>query len=202
MKLYTAKASPFGRTVEIVVRELALDEDVEVMATVVAPAKDNPEFQAINPLRKIPTLVLEDGTVLPDSTLICRYLAERVGDAHLFAVGAPNHFSMLAQYYVAKGIAECAVSTRYETFARPQEVRWESWASDQLGRVDAALANFERDPPATPGRLTIAAVALAAALGYLDFRFADFGWRERYPSLVGWLDPIAERPSFQATAPA
>lgn len=201
MKLYTAKASPFGRTVEIVAHELGLHEDIELVPTTVAPTKANDAFQAVTPLRKIPALELDDGTTIVDSTVIAEYLAARVGNAHLFAREAPHEWQVRSDYATAKGVAECAVATRYETFARPEPLRWSAFVDDQMDKIDAALARFDATPPESDGRLTIADIALGAALGYLDFRFAEHGWRDKFANLARWLEPLEERPSFVATQP-
>jgi glutathione S-transferase len=200
MKLYTAKASPYGRTVEIVAHELGLHEDLDIVPTTVAPGRDEKPFQALNPLRKIPALVTESGELVVDSAVIAEYLCARVGDGRLFARGAPDHIAVLTDYSLARGIADAALVVRYETTVRPEGARWGALVDDQMGRIEATLARFDRDPPAR-GRLTIADIALAAALGYLDFRFADFAWRRRYGGLVTWLEPIAGRESFRATQP-
>lgn len=202
MQLYTTPATPFGRTVEIVARELDLTGDIEIVPTTVAPTKDNPEYQAVNPLRRIPALVADDGTLITDSALIAQYLAEKAGDRTLFAVDAPDRWAILNDYMIAKGVCECLVSARYEGFVRPEARRWQPWTDDLLKKVHAALARFEAAPPATGGGLTIAAIALGAALGYMDFRFAAEPWRERYPNLAAWYAALDERPSFAGTRPA
>ncbi len=203
MKLYTAGASPFGRTVELVAYELGLHDDIEIIQTKVAPASPNKDFQATAPLRKIPALVTEDGTVLGESGLITQYLAARVGDTHLYAQNSPDHWQVMSDYMLAKGMADCAVACRYELAVRPEEKRWQPWVDDQLDKIDAGLAHFAKQPPASDGRLTIAAIALGAVLGYLDFRFGDIvDWRGKYPALQEWTVPLFARPSFEATKPA
>ena len=202
MKLHTAKASPFGRTVEIVAHELGLHEDIEIVATKVVPADPNRSFQALTPLRKVPALELEDGQIIVDSTVIAEYLAARVGDHRLFARDSAERWTVLTRYVTARGISECAVAARYEIAVRPEEFRWPAWSDDQMDKISAALALFDTAPPSPSGRLTIADISLGAALGYLDFRFPDWGWRSRYPQLVAWLEPLNARPSFAATRPA
>ncbi|MCF3935544.1 glutathione S-transferase family protein [Acuticoccus sp. M5D2P5] len=201
MKLYTTRATPFGRTVEIVAHELGLHEDIELVETVVAPAKPNPDYLAVTPLRKIPALVVEDGTLIVDSAVITDYLAARVGDTRLFARSSPDHWKVLSRYAIARGIADCAVGSRYEIAARPEDKQWPFWIEDQFERVTAGLGVFEADLPPASGSITIADIALGAALGYLDFRFADYGWRDRFPNIAAWMKPIEARPSFVATCP-
>lgn len=201
MKLYTAKASPFGRTVEIVAHELGLHAAMEIVPTAVAPAKPNPEFQKVTALRKIPALVTDAGTLVVDSPVIAEYLADCAGDRVLFARQREDRFAVLARYAIARGVAECAVAARYETAARPEDKRWQGWIDDQLAKIRAALDSFEADPPASSDEPTVADFALAAALGYLDFRFTDMGWREGRPRLAAWYPSMAERPSLTATRP-
>ncbi|MEM9222106.1 MAG: glutathione S-transferase family protein [Pseudomonadota bacterium] len=202
MKFFSAKATPFGRTVELVAYELGIHGELEIVPTTVAPTTENPGYQALNPLRKIPALVLDDGTLLTDSGLITRYLASRVGDSQIFADGSPDHWRVMNDYMLAKGTADCLVAARYEGAVRPEAARWPAWLADQLAKAHAVLAYFEKAPPATGGeRLTIAAIGLGAALGYMDFRFPDEGWRGRYPALATWAEPVFSRPSFVATRP-
>ncbi len=201
MKLYTTPATPFGRTVEIVARELDLMDDIEIVPTAVAPTKENPEYQALNPLRRIPALVADDGTLIVDSALIAQYLAAFAGNRTLFGDDAPDRWAMLNDFMIAKGVCECLVAARYEGFVRPEARRWLPWTEDLFNKVHAALARFEAAPPATGEGLTIAAIALGAALGYMDFRFSAEAWRERYPALAAWHAELDERPSFAQTRP-
>jgi glutathione S-transferase len=201
MKLYTARATPFGRTVEIVAHELGLHDALEIEATTVAPAKPNPHYQEVTPLRKIPALVTDDGTLIVDSAVIAEFLADRAGDRSLFAPDREDRFRILSRYAVARGIAECAVAARYETAVRPQEKRWQDWVDDQLGKVSRALDHFEAAPPGKTERPTVDALALGAALGYLDFRFPDIGWRQEHPQLADFYEKLAAKPSFEATRP-
>ena len=57
------------------------------------------------------------------------------------------------------------------------------------------------EAPGLGGRLDIGTITIACALGYLDFRFATLGWRERRPALADWFEGFAARPSMQATVP-
>ncbi|MGE8591137.1 MAG: glutathione S-transferase N-terminal domain-containing protein, partial [Alcaligenes sp.] len=74
MKLHWSPRSPFVRKVMIVLYETGIDDQVELVRTPVAMDKPNLDLVADNPLIKLPTLVLEDGTPLYDSRVICAYL--------------------------------------------------------------------------------------------------------------------------------
>ena len=72
-KLHWSPRSPFVRKVMIVAHDLGLAGRIECVRTVAAMMKPHPELMRDNPLSKIPTLVLDDGTVLYDSSVICEY---------------------------------------------------------------------------------------------------------------------------------
>ena len=74
MKLHWSPRSPYVRKVMIAAHELGLADRLQTVRTVVAMDKPVPELMVENPLSKIPTLRLEDGSVLYDSLVICEYL--------------------------------------------------------------------------------------------------------------------------------
>jgi glutathione S-transferase len=49
--------------------------------------------------------------------------------------------------------------------------------------------------------LSIGHIAVACALGYLDYRFDNFGWRAVAPRLAEWYDETRARSSFKNTEP-
>ena len=202
MKLYSKTMSPFGRTVTLVAEELGLSEDIEAIDTTVKPTDPNLEFQALTPLRKIPTLVTEDGLVLADSAVIVDYLCARVGDTRILARGTANEWPIRANYALVRGATEAAVAARYEGGVRPADKQWDAWIADLMDKVGAVLTHFDKAPPAATGSLTVADIALVVLLDYLDFRFADLDWRTKFPNLAAWSKPIAARASFVATKPS
>src|ERR1700757_4833991 len=74
MKLHWSPRSPFVRKVMIVAHERGVVDRITCVRTVAATAKPHAELMKDNPLSKIPTLVLDDGTILYDSPVICEYL--------------------------------------------------------------------------------------------------------------------------------
>jgi glutathione S-transferase len=63
------------------------------------------------------------------------------------------------------------------------------------------LAQLEAEVKSLKGKLTIGTISIACALGYLDLRFADLGWRDRHPRLAKWFASASKVPSVKATAP-
>ena len=194
MILKSAPPSPFGRKVKIAAAMLGLGNTFEVVATDTLDPED--AIRGQNPLGKIPALILDDGIVLYDSRVIVEYLDHRAGGGILFPTGDAR-FPVLAQQALADGLTDAAILRVYEGRFRAPEKHEAKWVGHQTDKMARALAAFEAAPPMGPR--TIADVALACALGYLDFRFAG-EWREHYPKLVTWLDAFAaEVPAFEAT---
>jgi glutathione S-transferase len=193
MILRSAPASPFGRKVKIAAALLGLPVTV-VEADTTSPTDS---LRRENPLGKIPTLILDDGTTLFDSAVIVAYLDAHAGGSRLIPGGIASRFAALRLEALADGLAEAALLQVYEARWRAADRQDAAWVAHQAGKVERALAALEAAPPSGP--VTGGSIALACALGYLDLRFGG-GWRESHPALVAWLDGFsAEVPSFEAT---
>lgn len=194
--LRSAPTSPFGRKVKITASLLGLKEQIEIVnADTMDPSE---ALRQQNPLGKIPTLVLEDGSTLFDSRVIVEYLDMLAGGGKIIPRGK-SRFEALRLQALADGLCDAALLIVYEGRYRTPEMRVQSWVDNQQGKVDRALAVLNAKPPRLPKKLTIGHVALAAALGYLDLR-QEGKWRKKNKKLVRWLDRFAERvPAFEET---
>jgi glutathione S-transferase len=101
---------------------------------------------------------------------------------------------------LADGITEAAVLVRYETFARPESLRWQDWIDGQMDKVSCGLAEIERTL-APLQRIDLGSIAIGCALGYLDFRFASLGWKNTHPGTAAWFARFAARESMLSTRP-
>ena len=196
MKLYSNAASPFARKCRVIAHELGLKlEEVRTL-----PVQE-PEFRKVNPLGKIPALVLEDGTVLFDSRVILEYLDHRAGGGRIIPTEASTRFAALRLQALADGVMDASVLLVYEGRWRPPERHEPKWVDLQAGKVARGLTALEAAPPPSGATPDIGQIALACALGYRDFRFPGT-WRADHPRLVAWLDEFARRvPAFGATKP-
>jgi glutathione S-transferase len=197
MRLLSAPASPFGRKVKITA---GLMEQIAVeFADTRGP--HNPELQAANPLSKIPALVLDGGTQLYDSKVICEYLDSLAPSPVLFPRAGLDRYRCLTRAALADGIMEAALLMIYEQRYRPADKWVPEWVARQQAKVDGGLAALSGELPALTGAPDYSHIACACALGYLDFRF-EGQWRAGHPSLVAWLDWFAEYvPAYGATTP-
>jgi glutathione S-transferase len=120
----------------------------------------------------------------------------------LFPRGGDARWHALRLHALGDGMLEAAILARYENALRPEPLRWDLWVANQLVKVDNALNVLERECPASSGvALDIGKICVGCALGYLDFRFADRGWRNGRPRLASWYAELSQRPSFQSTMP-
>lgn len=199
-QLLMSPASPFVRKVRVLIREAGRDAEVEEVRVQTSALATDPAILPYNPLGRIPVLIREDGPALLDSRVICRYL-----DAQFQAGLYPEIrlWEVLTLEALADGMADSAVSMAYEVRLRPPEHQFPDWVEAQWAKVARALDALEADwTDHLAGPLDMGQLALACALGYLDFRHGARAWRDGRPRLAEWEARMGERPSLRATAPA
>jgi glutathione S-transferase len=99
------------------------------------------------------------------------------------------------------GLCDTAVGLRYETFLRPEERQWGDWLTAQTERLHRSVGQIEDMFLDDIADVDIGSIAVACALGYLDFRLPDLGWREGRPKLAAWYETFSARRSMVVTAP-
>jgi len=201
MKLWYSPPSPFARKVRVAAIELGLAERIELVLMPVVPTEPNPALIPENPLVKLPALEAEDGTALYDSRTICEYLDALAGGGRLFPPAGPARWDALRRQALGDGIMDAGILRRYELVLRPEALRWSDWLRGQQAKIDYALDAAERDAGRWQGAFDIGHVTLACALGWLDFRFADYDWRAKRAALGAWYAQAARRPSLAQTMP-
>ncbi|MFN0263176.1 glutathione S-transferase [Tepidamorphus sp. 3E244] len=201
MKLLHAPTSPFVRKVMVVAHEAGLAGSIETEFVLASPVERGEDLAAHNPLGKIPALILDDGSTLYDSRVICEYLAALKPETGLFPDGEAR-WETLTQQAMADGLLDAAIATRYERVMRPQAAQWSGWADAQLAKVTGALDRIEAIVGDLPERPTIGTITIGCALGYLDFRFPELRWRDGRPAAANWFSAFETRPSMVATRPA
>ena len=199
MKLYHSPTTPFGRKVMALILETGLSSRVEVVVASGTPLDPGSLPLDRNPLGKIPALLRDEGGAIYDSRVICRYLDDLAG-AGLYP--AARLWEVLTLEATADGMLEAALLMVYETRLRPEELRFAPWVEGQWAKIARALDAVEADAPAhLDVPLNMGQIALACALGYLDFRHAARDWRAGRPRLAAWEAGFAKRPAMQATRP-
>ena len=199
LTLRFSPSSPFVRKIRIAASVLGLEKDIKAEPAETTSPSDTVRQQ--NPLGKIPTLVLEDGSTLFDSRVILEYLDHRAGGGRIIPKDASARFAALRLQALADGILDASILQVYEGRWRPAERHEPKWVEHQAGKVARGLAALEAAPPGLGSPPDVGQITVACALGYRDFRFGE-GWRKDHPRLVAWLDGFAAKvPAYAATKP-
>jgi glutathione S-transferase len=200
MKLIGSLPSPFTRKARIVAAEKRVEYVWEVQ-NVWAP--DNPVAD-YNPLGKVPVLVLDDGTALYDSRVICEFLDSVSPIGKLLPVDHRERIEVRRWEALADGVLEAGVLARLEGM-RPAGERSQAWIERQMGKVVRGLDALDIEIGARQwchgNAFTLADIAVGACVGWLDFRFPQLEWRKDRPNLARLGVKLAERPSFAETMP-
>lgn len=195
--LYTPR-SPYVRKVRVTLIELGLHDQIKFnQMNLDQPA---PELSKNNPLGKVPTLVIEEGNAIFNSSLICEYLDSLGKQPKLFPPTGPARWTALRRHSLANGILDALTTRRHEA-RRPEGERSSSAMQKQKVKSDAGLAVLEREAGSLGSIISIGEIAIGCCLGYLDFRFPDEPWRPVCPELAKWFDVFSKRKSMIETMP-
>lgn len=198
MILHSSPASPFGRKVKIAAYHLGLGDRIDIRTADVNDPAD--PLLTSNPLGKIPTLTLEDGTAIFDSRVILDYLDHLAGGNKIVPAGIDERMRALTLQAAIDGLMDAAILQVYERRFRPEAIIHQPWLDRQAAKVSRTLDHLEAATPAT-GAVDVGTITLACGLAYLDFRFAG-AWRNDHPKLVAWLAAFeAAVPAFDKTRP-
>lgn len=198
MKCYATANSPYARKVRIATIETGLHDEVEwAMITREQRAEIIP---GINPLGKVPVAILDSGNVLYDSPVICAYVDSLNSGPKLIPEAGNDRWAVLTLEALGDGLGEAVIATSQED-DKPDGKRSQGIVDRQRGKVNSALTQLDsqaaefRKPP------SMGEIAVACALGYMEFRDVVPGWRDTYPNLGSWYGEILNRRSFIQTAP-
>lgn len=196
--LHWSPKSPYVRKVMVCAHELGVVDQLTLVRSVAAMLKPNAALMQVNPLSKIPALVLDDGRTLFDSAVICEYLNDTSGGS-LFPSQGDAKWQALRWQALGDGLLDALILWRNE---REREQPLAALLSAFELKTRATLAQLDHEAGSlAEAPFSIGQVTLACALGYLDYRFEAFGWRALAPRLADWHGRVAARPSFVATAP-
>ena len=201
MKLLGTDSSPYTRKVRVVMAEKKIDYQYEHADVWSADST----IQQVNPLGKVPCLIMDDGGAVFDSRVIVEYLDNLTPVHRLIPPSGRARVEVKCWEALADGLLDAAIAVRLEQTQRPPEQQSQKWIDRQMGKVNAAL---EAMAHGADGKnwchnnvYSLADIAVGCALGYLDFRFPQIDWRARHPSLDKLYTKLSSRQSFIDTAP-
>jgi glutathione S-transferase len=198
LKLRASPTSPYGRKTRIAFMHLGLTDRVQWISSSSSDTAD--PIDRINPLGKMPVLILENGKAIYDSPVIVEYFDFMAGGGRLIPRETEARFAVLTAAALADGLIEATINVTHEDRWHPGAMRSEIWVERQNGKVQKSLAALEAAAP-LGDTVDAAAIGIAAALGYLDQGMGG-AWRADHPGLVRWLAAFADNvPAFAATTP-
>ncbi|PWE17290.1 glutathione S-transferase [Marinicauda salina] len=198
MKLLSSPTSPYARKCKALILEKSLETRIHVEE--LNPLDDPGELHAANPLGKVPALVRDNAPAIVGSAAICDYI-DTLNDETWIPARGESRTLVMRQQALADGLLDLTVGRRLET-NRDDELRYPYWIERWERAItrtldvleDSERSRFERS-------VDLGALAVAVALGYLDFRYPEFDWREGRPGLAEFAEKWFARESFVETAP-
>lgn len=192
MKLIGMLDSPYVRRVAISAKRLGIPLEHQSVSVF----RHFEQFQQINPVVKAPTLVLDDGEVLMDSTLIIDYLEALAGPGKSLMPGdLDQRLRALRLIGLALVACEKSVQLYYERNLRPPEIQFEPWVErveEQLAAAYSALEReLEKQPLKTDGSIAQDGITLAVAWSFTNLVVPDQVEAARFP-LISAFTAYAE----------
>jgi glutathione S-transferase len=201
MKLHWSPRSPYVRKVMIAAHEMGLQDRLECVRTVVGGTKPHLELMTRNPLGKIPTLELEDGSFVYDSFVVIAYLDTLHAGTKLIPAGGAAWLTALRRHALGNGMLDMALAVVGERFrpaerqSKPHLALWHLKLRTCVEALEQEAEALAREP------FDLGHLAIGVALAYLDFRFDSERWRDGHPKLTAWHAAFDARPSAVANPP-
>lgn len=197
MKLYYSPIADLVHKVQVVAIEAGVYDQIERIPT--APVDRDPDHVAANPLSKVPTLVLDDGTALYGGPVIYEYLDSLHDGPKMFPPSGAARWTALRQMALGDGLFDISVLWVGEV-RRPEEFCYPKMVDRHAATVIRCLDRLEAEAPTFSG-FTIGLISIAGGLMYLD-RLRNLGyrkdeWRDGRAALARWYEDFVKRPSFQ-----
>lgn len=200
MKLLYTLNSPYARKVRIVAIEKHIDIELQevVLADPDCPVKN------YNPLGKVPVLILDDNDSVYDSKVIVEYLDNRAPGTHLIPQDNTSKMTTRRWESLADGVCDAAVAAMLEGRREPAQ-QSQANIDKQLAKVLLGLEVLNLDITkkkwCVNETFSLADIALGCMLGYVDLRFKDLHWQDKFPNLAKHYSVLIKRPSFKQTMP-
>lgn len=200
MMLYASPASSFARKIRVMLIEKDVPHDLGMLNL-----WEPNDLQRINPIGKVPALVLDDGRVLISSPLIADYIDGAFPRPRFIPADPEGRLEVRRWEALADGTMEAVSASLYEMRFHDETTRSRAWLERQRGKLDAGMATLEKmlgDRRWCVGEaMTLADIAVTCHLGFIGLRAPQFFPRERYPRLARLCETLEARESFKRTAP-
>jgi glutathione S-transferase len=191
--------SPYTRRVAVSLHLLGFDFEHDTRSVF----GDFDSLRTTNPLGRVPSLVLADGTTLIDSAAILDWLDQQVGPQRaLLPPGGPARQQALQRIALASGTIDKVMAAAYERLIRPVAYRWPDWIRRCRTQAEGGIAALAAHAWPAEARLDQACITTVCMVGYVRLADPDLLPPGRHPS----LDALARRcealPPFQVASPS
>ena len=190
--LYNGPNSPFGRKAKItgIFHKIQLEEKI-------IKVQESEFLDNFNPLRKIPTLIINNNQTIIDSDNICLYFDEISSIETLFK--KENYWQIMSTISVANGIMESVLERRMELI-RPSNEQSKGFINKQEIRTFRTINWLEKNWDNYEKKISMDQIAIAVALEYTKFRFTD-SWSKDCQKLNEWLSDFNSNDFMKLTIP-
>lgn len=195
LKLIYTNASPYARKARIT----ALEAGIDLNLVWHHPTAEDSKVPDFNPLGKVPALILDDGTLIVDSPVICEFLDQHERTPSFLPAQGPERIRVRTIEALADGIMDATVARVLEMRRDPSE-RSPYWLQRWEDAIRRALPVLEAQVTTDPG-FHLGTIASICALDYLDFRFPELEALAPLPAFADWLAGQQTRDSVKATEP-
>lgn len=200
MKLYASAASSFARKIRVMLIEKNVKHDVEILNL-----WEPNELQKTNPIGKVPALKLDDGRVLISSPLIADYVDSRYPSPRFIPADADGRIEVRRWEALADGTMDAVSATLYEMRFHDEAKRSQVWLDRQRSKFDAGFVALEgmlgNRPWCVGDAMSLADIAIACHLGFINLRVPHYFPSEKYPQLARLWKTMEAREAFKTTAP-
>jgi glutathione S-transferase len=192
MILYSFPSSPFGCKVKAVI--LVCDQAENITIEEFHPWQPDAFFRELNPLGKIPVLKINSKEAIFDSSVICEYIMDKSGNTQALM---PEKFKSLKIQALVDGMADAAVSMRYERFFRPKHSQCDDWYDRQCLALTYGLHYLNSHLEITLSqKILFENLCVSTFLSYIDLRFPEAPFRKNYQTLYCWYDEYMQNHPF------
>lgn len=200
MKLIGSYTSPYVRKISV----MLLEKGIQFDFVNDSPWEKETQVPHYNPLGKVPALVADDGEIWFDSPVIATYVDTLPGGSALIPADPAAALRVRQLEALADGVTDAAVALVLET-RREADKRDEAWVVRQREVLNRGLDALEQHAAARRDlngeALNLADIAVACALGYINFRRVAPNWCVQRPTLIALVERLFQRESFARTTP-
>jgi len=202
MQILGSPSSPFVRKVRVI----AAEKGIAAQYVVDRPGLAGSRVPQLNPLGKIPVLLLDDGDAIYDSAVIGDYLDGVRPEPRLVPSDFEGRIAVKRFEALGDGLAEVVVILSHDWGPMSRSDQRGPWIERQHAKLQRALAAYEGALDGVSwlyrDEFGLADICAGYALFYLDQVLASVEWRKSRPVLAGYAQRLSARPSFQSTVPS